>query len=148
MTEKNIKMTISLKIQLLAVVIAAAVALVVNADEDCESNRLVVYKVIFTTYWDRKRFPKQYPEWRPPAQWSKLVGKWYLFYICILLICIRQNIILPDNCLTPSYLKTMVKFPQNMQKIDTYILSIFFYVCILVSNWHVRSKLLTEYSCK
>ena len=74
-TEKNIKMTISLKIQLLAVVIAAAVALVVNADEDCQSNRLVVYKVIFTTYWDRKRFPKQYPEWRPPAQWSKLVGK-------------------------------------------------------------------------
>ena len=69
-------MTISLKIQLLVVVAAiAAVALVVNADEDCQSNRLVVYKVIFTTYWDRKRFPKQYPEWRPPAQWSKLVGK-------------------------------------------------------------------------
>ena len=71
-------MAVALRLQLLTVAVAAVVALVVNgieADDDCQSNRLVVYKVIFTTYWDRKRFPKQYPEWRPPAQWSKLVGK-------------------------------------------------------------------------
>ena len=47
----------------------------IRTDDACQSNRLVVYKVIFNTYWDRKKFPKQYPEWRPPAQWSKLVGK-------------------------------------------------------------------------
>ena len=44
-------------------------------DMPCESSKLVVYKVTFDTFWDREIFPKQYPEWRPPAQWSKLVGK-------------------------------------------------------------------------
>ena len=43
---------------------------------NCHSNRLVRYKVIFQTHWDRKLFPRQYPEWRPPAQWSKLVGEY------------------------------------------------------------------------
>ena len=41
---------------------------------ECSSNRLVLYKVIFRTNWSRKLFPRQYPEWRPPAQWSKVVG--------------------------------------------------------------------------
>lgn len=41
----------------------------------CQSTKLVVYKVTFSTFWDRETFPKQYPEWRPPPQWSKLVGK-------------------------------------------------------------------------
>ena len=42
---------------------------------ECSSNRLVLYKVIFRTNWNRKLFPRQYPEWRPPAQWSKVVGE-------------------------------------------------------------------------
>ena len=42
---------------------------------ECSSNRLVLYKVIFRTNWSRKLFPRQYPEWRPPAQWSKVVGE-------------------------------------------------------------------------
>ena len=41
----------------------------------CQSTKLVVYKVTFATFWDQDKFPKQYPEWRPPAQWSKLIGK-------------------------------------------------------------------------
>ena len=41
----------------------------------CQSTKLVVYQVTFKTFWDRETFPKQYPEWRPPAQWSKLIGK-------------------------------------------------------------------------
>ena len=45
----------------------------------CQSSKLVVYKVTFETFWDREKFPKQYPEWRPPAQWSKLVGKQTFF---------------------------------------------------------------------
>ena len=44
----------------------------------CQSTKLVVYKVTFSTFWDRKKFPKQYPEFRPPAQWSKLIGKIYV----------------------------------------------------------------------
>ena len=41
----------------------------------CQSTKLVVYQVTFKTFWDRETFPKQYPEWRPPARWSKLIGK-------------------------------------------------------------------------
>lgn len=44
----------------------------------CDSERLVIYKLTFATYWDRQKFPRQYPEWRPPAQWSKLVGKMHV----------------------------------------------------------------------
>ena len=46
-----------------------------SSDQGCHPDRLAVYKVLFTTYWDRERFPRQYPEWRPPAHWSKLIGK-------------------------------------------------------------------------
>ena len=46
-----------------------------SSDIPCQSTKLVVYKVTFSTFWDREKFPKQYPEFRPPAQWSKLVGK-------------------------------------------------------------------------
>lgn len=41
----------------------------------CEPDRLTVYRVILNTYWNDKTFPKHFPQWRPPAQWSKLVGK-------------------------------------------------------------------------
>ena len=50
-------------------------------DMPCKSSKLVVYKVTFDTFWDREKFPKQYPEWRPPAQWSKLVGKDFRTFI-------------------------------------------------------------------
>ena len=45
----------------------------------CSQDKLVMYKVIFNTYWDRTSFPKQYPEWRPPAQWSKSIGEWPVY---------------------------------------------------------------------
>lgn len=41
----------------------------------CRSDELVQYTAIFTANWTRDRFPKQYPEFRPPAQWSRVVGK-------------------------------------------------------------------------
>jgi len=41
----------------------------------CEPDRLTVYRVILNTYWNDKTFPKHFPQWRPPAQWSKLVGR-------------------------------------------------------------------------
>ena len=47
----------------------------------CKSTKLVAYKVTFQTFWDQDKFPKMYPEWRPPAQWSKLVGKEIVRYI-------------------------------------------------------------------
>ena len=38
-------------------------------------DKLALYKVILRTYWSRARFPRHYPEWRPPAQFGKLVGE-------------------------------------------------------------------------
>lgn len=42
-------------------------------------DKLAIYKVILRTYWSRARFPRHYPEWRPPAQFGKLVGKFFFF---------------------------------------------------------------------
>ncbi|KAJ9593766.1 hypothetical protein L9F63_027590, partial [Diploptera punctata] len=43
--------------------------------DNCEADKLTVYKVILQTFWTRDQFPKHYPDWRPPAQWSKLIGR-------------------------------------------------------------------------
>jgi hypothetical protein len=43
--------------------------------EKCDPDRLAVYRIVLDTHWSRDLFPKQYPEVRPPAQWSKLVGR-------------------------------------------------------------------------
>lgn len=46
-----------------------------NAQESCKADKLTVYRVVLTTHWTRETFPKQYPEFRPHAQWSKVVGR-------------------------------------------------------------------------
>ncbi|KAK4009361.1 hypothetical protein OUZ56_018478 [Daphnia magna] len=43
--------------------------------KSCQPDRLTVYRVTLNTFWNHKNFPKHYPQWRPPAQWSKLVDK-------------------------------------------------------------------------
>lgn len=40
----------------------------------CPPEELTVYRVKLETHWSPRDFPKHYPEWRPPAQWSKLAG--------------------------------------------------------------------------
>ena len=40
----------------------------------CPSSTLAVYRLQLATHWTEENFPKQYPQWRPPAQWSKTVG--------------------------------------------------------------------------
>ena len=44
-------------------------------DATCQPDKLTVYKVVMHTFWSRDRFPKHYPDWRPPAQWSKVIGE-------------------------------------------------------------------------
>lgn len=44
--------------------------------ERCDQDRLALYTLRVETHWSRELFPKQFPEWRPPAQWSRLVGKY------------------------------------------------------------------------
>lgn len=57
-----------------------------TAASTCDTHILTVYKVLVKTYWSREDFPKQYPEWRPPAQWSKVLGRshdpsFHLFHV-------------------------------------------------------------------
>lgn len=67
---------LSLPLALLLAVGALCVgARTVYPSGGCDSQKMTVYKVLVETAWDREVFPKQYPEWRPPAQWSKVVGR-------------------------------------------------------------------------
>lgn len=51
---------------------------VINVSGGCSADRLAVYKVVLHTYWTRDLFPKHYPDWRPPAQWTKTFGMFSL----------------------------------------------------------------------
>lgn len=53
-----------------------ALAGVPASSTSCPPEELTVYKVALDTHWSPRDFPKHYPEWRPPAQWSKLLGEW------------------------------------------------------------------------
>ena len=46
-----------------------------HSRDTCAPGKLVVYKVVVDTFWSKEKFPKQYPLWRPPAQFSKFLGK-------------------------------------------------------------------------
>ncbi|MED6243264.1 hypothetical protein ATANTOWER_017486 [Ataeniobius toweri] len=40
----------------------------------CTARGPASYILVFTGHWSPQAFPKQYPLFRPPAQWSKLVA--------------------------------------------------------------------------
>ncbi|XP_044123910.1 spondin-2 [Neovison vison] len=40
----------------------------------CTARPLAKYSITFTGKWSQTAFPKQYPLFRPPAQWSSLLG--------------------------------------------------------------------------
>lgn len=44
-------------------------------EKEDKQDKLALYKVTLRTYWSRARFPRHYPEWKPPAQFGKLIGK-------------------------------------------------------------------------
>lgn len=46
-----------------------------NVRAECPPDVLVMYRMVLHTEWSEENFPKQYPEWRPPAQWSVVVGE-------------------------------------------------------------------------
>lgn len=47
--------------------------------ESCNSEALVFYRIRLQTSWSRQLFPKHYPEFRPPPQWSMTYGKGWVF---------------------------------------------------------------------
>lgn len=42
---------------------------------ECTAKSPASYILVFTGHWSPQSFPKQYPLFRPPAQWSKLIGE-------------------------------------------------------------------------
>ncbi|PIO28764.1 hypothetical protein AB205_0193500, partial [Aquarana catesbeiana] len=45
-----------------------------SEDAICTAEEIAKYSIIFTGKWNQASFPKQYPLYRPPAQWSSLLG--------------------------------------------------------------------------
>lgn len=60
---------------LMLLLLVSLSALVARAAEPCKPERLSTYRVTVQTYWSREKFPKHYPDWRPNAQFSKVVGR-------------------------------------------------------------------------
>lgn len=58
-----------------AIVLLAIIAAVSGDTNSCNPEKMSVYRMVLHTYWTREKFPKHYPDWRPPAQWSKVYGK-------------------------------------------------------------------------
>ena len=67
----------------LVVAVLAVVAVLVapgTLASSCPPDMLAVYSLALRTEWAEDRFPKQYPQWRPPAQWSKTIGELHVRY--------------------------------------------------------------------
>lgn len=47
----------------------------------CTASEPAQYRLTFSGKWSQAAFPKQYPVYRPPAQWSNIVGKSTTNYI-------------------------------------------------------------------
>ncbi|XP_063781020.1 spondin-2 isoform X2 [Pseudophryne corroboree] len=44
------------------------------SEDMCTAEEIAKYSIVFTGKWSQSSFPKQYPLYRPPAQWSSLLG--------------------------------------------------------------------------
>lgn len=59
---------------LLLATLGSAAGQPLGGDSGCMARPLAKYSVTFTGKWSQTAFPKQYPLFRPPAQWSSLLG--------------------------------------------------------------------------
>lgn len=60
---------------LLLATLGTAAGQPLRGDSVCTARPLAKYRITFTGKWSQTAFPKQYPLFRPPAQWSSLLGK-------------------------------------------------------------------------
>lgn len=60
---------------LLSLCLASAGPLKPLNGTECAAKGPASYILVFTGHWSPQAFPKQYPLFRPPAQWSKLIGE-------------------------------------------------------------------------
>ncbi|XP_006629701.1 spondin-2b [Lepisosteus oculatus] len=49
-------------------------SLPLDVDPVCTAEGNAKYSLVFTGKWSQAAFPKQYPLYRPPAQWSPVIG--------------------------------------------------------------------------
>ncbi|XP_026908903.2 spondin-2 [Acinonyx jubatus] len=59
---------------LLLATLGSAASQPLGAESVCTARPLAKYSLTFTGKWSQTAFPKQYPLFRPPAQWSSLLG--------------------------------------------------------------------------
>lgn len=59
----------------LLAVLGSATGQPLGGESVCTARPLARYSITFTGKWSQTAFPKQYPLFRPPAQWSTLLGK-------------------------------------------------------------------------
>nr|XP_020652724.1 spondin-2 [Pogona vitticeps]XP_020652725.1 spondin-2 [Pogona vitticeps]XP_020652726.1 spondin-2 [Pogona vitticeps] len=59
---------------LLLTLLSCVTCVPLDDDSVCTAEELATYSVVFTGKWSQAAFPKQYPLYRPPAQWSSLLG--------------------------------------------------------------------------
>lgn len=59
---------------LLLVSLRCATSRPLGGESGCTARQLARYSLTFTGKWTQTAFPKQYPLFRPPAQWSSLLG--------------------------------------------------------------------------
>ncbi|KAH0624418.1 hypothetical protein JD844_031836 [Phrynosoma platyrhinos] len=59
---------------LLLTVLSCATSLPLDDHSVCTAEELATYSIVFSGKWSQVAFPKQYPLYRPPAQWSSLLG--------------------------------------------------------------------------
>ena len=96
-------MTATLRI-ILTTIIACCILPWVEASS-CPPGMLAVYRLNLATEWSEEKFPKQYPQWRPPAQWSKTVGQYLSdrflqpskYFLRIIPPCITRQIVRVTN---------------------------------------------------
>ncbi|XP_053560228.1 spondin-2 isoform X2 [Bombina bombina] len=73
--EKTMLLYTSFKVVLVLLSITGySSCLPLNEDSICTAEELAKYSIVFTGKWSQASFPKQYPLYRPPAQWSSLLG--------------------------------------------------------------------------
>uniref|UniRef100_G3UBU0 Spondin 2 n=1 Tax=Loxodonta africana TaxID=9785 RepID=G3UBU0_LOXAF len=60
---------------LLLATLGSVAGLPLEGEPGCTARHLARYSITFMGKWSQTAFPKQYPLFRPPAQWSSLLGK-------------------------------------------------------------------------
>lgn len=77
--EKMTSLKVNCWLQWLTVTLAllsGVPAMPVDVDRVCMAPSAAKYRLTFTGQWTQTAFPKHYPLYRPPAQWSPIIGEW------------------------------------------------------------------------